>query len=170
MPVNVGDVIPYVICEVEGAKSLALRAFHPSLVIKAKGALKIDTMWYLTQQILPPIGRLCKDIAGTDMTQLADCLGLDGRKYQQLERPSLEDEVQTAVDDFHLADHEAFSSQMQPLSIQCRYCQVKIAKFPGVWNGDRHVSGLKCPTPRCPGVVGPETARDLAELYQAVRR
>ena len=117
-PVNVGDHIEYVICEKEGAKSAAERAFHPDDVERSEGELKVrgvvgvtwrgdaffvqrissrpsspysnppphthnhtqvDVEWYLTQQILPPIARLCEPIEGTSLAILAERLGLDKR-------------------------------------------------------------------------------------------
>ena len=40
-PVNVGDHIEYVICEKEGAKAAAERAFHPDDVERSEGELKV---------------------------------------------------------------------------------------------------------------------------------
>jgi DNA polymerase alpha subunit A len=37
--------------------------------------------WYLYKQIFPPVERLCANISGTDTVRLAECLGLDIRKY-----------------------------------------------------------------------------------------
>lgn len=39
----------------------------------------MDVEWYLTQQILPPIARLCEPIEGTSLAILAERLGLDKR-------------------------------------------------------------------------------------------
>ena len=36
----------------------------------------MDTAWYLAQQILPSVSRLCENIQGTDIPQLATCLGM----------------------------------------------------------------------------------------------
>jgi hypothetical protein len=44
-------------------------------VSKSDGSLRVDVQWYLTQQILPPVARLCENIEGTDLSQLAACLG-----------------------------------------------------------------------------------------------
>ena len=86
-PVNTGDHIPYVICvktdvEVQEA-SFAARAFHPDAVARSEGKLAVDLEWYLTQQILPPIARLCEPIEGTSTAMLADRLGLDGTKFNR---------------------------------------------------------------------------------------
>ena len=35
----------------------------------------VDYQYYLSQQILPPIERLCEPIEGTDRSRLAECLG-----------------------------------------------------------------------------------------------
>jgi DNA polymerase alpha subunit A len=91
-----GDVIPYLLCRSEGeetAKSAqADRAKHPDEFRRASGELKIgnadlsglpeiteirslDFEYYLSQQVLPPIERLCEPIEGTDRARLAECLG-----------------------------------------------------------------------------------------------
>ena len=44
---------------------------------------KVDVEWYLAQQILPPIARLCEPIAGMSKASIADRLGLDARKFEQ---------------------------------------------------------------------------------------
>ena len=98
-----GDVIPYVFClgdNGESSKSAqADHAKHPDEVRKADSGLKIgvyiasaidipcsaialtnqkkpaDYEYYLSQQVLPPIERLCEPIEGTDRARLAECLG-----------------------------------------------------------------------------------------------
>lgn len=40
-PVNVGDHIEYVVCEKEGVKAAAERAFHPEDVERSEGELKV---------------------------------------------------------------------------------------------------------------------------------
>lgn len=78
-PVNTGDHIPYVVCEGEG--SAAERAYHPDEVRRSNGALLVDVEWYLTQQLLPPISRLCEPIEGTSSAALAEQMGLDPSKF-----------------------------------------------------------------------------------------
>lgn len=65
----------------KGSSSAAQRAFHPDTVAKAGDLLTVDVEWYLTQQILPPVGRLCEPIEGTSQARLAECLGLDTSRY-----------------------------------------------------------------------------------------
>jgi DNA polymerase alpha subunit A len=105
-PVNIGDHIPYVICEqselpVDGPEnqvnqpesgvdstvvkpvaktSAADRAFHPDEIYRANGKLTVDYEWYLSQQILPPISRLCEPIEGTSAAFISLQLGLDASK------------------------------------------------------------------------------------------
>jgi DNA polymerase alpha subunit A len=75
--VKAGDFVPYVICiEVpadgaapasassssSGGGLLGSRAHHPDAVMASNGALIVDTRWYLSNQVLPPIARLCDPI------------------------------------------------------------------------------------------------------------
>lgn len=93
--VSVGDRIEYIICREDatgGSKDgtsaptssayYAERSFHPEEIMKAAGALTIDVDWYLSQQVHPPIARLCEHLAGTNSGMLAECLGLDAAKYR----------------------------------------------------------------------------------------
>jgi DNA polymerase alpha subunit A len=81
--VRVNDVISYITTApmAKSSDSAAQRAYSPLDVQKSAGALKPDVEWYLAKQILPPIERLCAPIDGTDASQLAECLGLDPKKY-----------------------------------------------------------------------------------------
>jgi DNA polymerase alpha subunit A len=76
----------------------ALRAYHPDTVEKLKrsGELAVDVEWYLTQQILPPISRLCEPIDGTSTSVLAERLGLDGSKFSR--RMALADDLRDLCD------------------------------------------------------------------------
>ncbi|KAJ8101126.1 hypothetical protein POJ06DRAFT_89105 [Lipomyces tetrasporus] len=74
------DVIAYIIAAGEGSNP-ADRAYPPQDVTKLGSDLRPDHEYYLAKQVLPPIERLCGAIDGTDVMRLADCLGLDTRKY-----------------------------------------------------------------------------------------
>lgn len=83
-----GDVIPYIFTLPEGEEAStksaqASRAHHPDELRKDGSELKIDLEYYLSLQVLPPIERLCDSIEGTDRARLAECLGLDVRRYTQ---------------------------------------------------------------------------------------
>ena len=74
IPVPIGFRVPYIICDdPEKPNSYAERAYSPEELL-AKG-LKVDVEWYLSQQIHPPVARLCEHIEGTDSALLAECLG-----------------------------------------------------------------------------------------------
>ena len=64
------------------SKQSAQRAFHPDEVYKSKGVLKPDKEWYIAQQVLPPVQRLCDPIDGTSPAQIAEQLGLDPAKHR----------------------------------------------------------------------------------------
>ena len=62
---------------------LASRAFHPDEVRASAGRLAVDLEYYLGNQVLPVVSRLCAPIEGAcDAGQLAECLGLDSAKYK----------------------------------------------------------------------------------------
>jgi len=95
-----GEVIPYVFCLGSDGKTSksaqADHAFHPDEFRRKDSGLKIGTPntgqpdkpasshviavvdfdFYLSQQVLPPIERLCEEIEGTDRARLAECLGM----------------------------------------------------------------------------------------------
>ncbi|XP_059612246.1 DNA polymerase alpha catalytic subunit [Phlebotomus argentipes] len=79
-----GDTVSYVICHDGTDNSQMQRAYHlDELPLNDK--LKIDADYYLTQQIFPVISRLCEPLDGTNISRLAQCLGLDAKKYKSLE-------------------------------------------------------------------------------------
>jgi len=80
--VPVGEHIGYIICE-GTSESFSDRAYPAEMVSKPENNLKVDTKWYLTQQIHPPLSRLLEHVSVTSSAQLAECLGLDPSKYGQ---------------------------------------------------------------------------------------
>jgi DNA polymerase alpha subunit A len=77
-----GDMISYIIC-LDGTEEPAMkRAYHID-EITAKPELKVDTKYYLEQQIHPVISRLIGPIEGTDSVRIAELLGLDGTKFKK---------------------------------------------------------------------------------------
>ncbi|KZT09817.1 uncharacterized protein LAESUDRAFT_756049 [Laetiporus sulphureus 93-53] len=144
-----GDVIPYVFClgeNGEAAKSAqADRAKHPDELRRAESELKIDYEYYLSQQILPPIERLCEPIEGTDRARLAECLGLDASRYRSSAGESEEryfgtlDSLISEAERFNDADH---------FIVRCRQCKAEIAFEP---ISDRESSLLLPSGPTCPG-------------------
>lgn len=57
--------------------SATQRAYSKSDLLKNGESLKLDTRYYLTQQIHPVVTRLCEPIEEIDAFHVAKCLGLD---------------------------------------------------------------------------------------------
>ncbi|KAJ6264276.1 hypothetical protein Dda_0420 [Drechslerella dactyloides] len=164
--VKANDVIAFIVTG-EGGHNLspADRAFSPQEV-KSEPSLKPDPEWYLSKQIFPPIERLCGPIDGTDAIRLAECLGLDTRKYQIASITS-----QTG-DEIHplestLPDEERFKD-MEPLLLTCLKCKSK-TKFGGLNTSSRICApeGIKCQDPEC-GFVFP-TSVLVAQVEACIR-
>ncbi|KAI0032658.1 DNA polymerase alpha catalytic subunit, partial [Vararia minispora EC-137] len=123
-----GDVIPYIFCLSEGTETgkvaQAERARHPDELRKSTEA-KIDFEYYLANQILPPIERLCDPIEGTDRARLAECLGLDPGRY----RTSVMgdgDEHHYGTFDSRIPESERYKDAA-PFVVRCRHCESNMA-------------------------------------------
>lgn len=162
-PVNSGDHIPYIITAVmEGQEgkdpSAAERARHPDEIRRSNGALKPDIEWYLTQQILPPTARLCDPIAGTSVSNMAEKLGLDSSKYNQMMKSSGgeidDEELVDYTPSSMLPDEERFKD-VEKLHLRCGECGVN-GEFHGIFHQSKDPSGqtilssgLRCNNPGC---------------------
>jgi DNA polymerase alpha subunit A len=130
--VRVGDFIPYIICE--GDAPMAQRAYHPTAIQQAGGLLSIDQKWYLSNQILPPVARLCAPIEETDAARLAYVLGLDPKAFANFGSSA---EQAAALDDddllmnLHENDEEKFKAARQ-LQFKCSCCKQSF-KIQGVY-------------------------------------
>ncbi|KRX02811.1 Ribonuclease H-like domain [Pseudocohnilembus persalinus] len=80
----IGHIIYYAICEVPGqkssSKSQAERAFDEMEILEKK--LTIDMEYYKSSQILNVVERMVDVLPNMSRSHLADCLGLDPKKYQ----------------------------------------------------------------------------------------
>jgi DNA polymerase alpha subunit A len=76
---RIGEHIGYIICE--GSESLAQRARSPN-----EEGITPDVDYYLSNQILPPVLRLCEPVSELDPSLLAESLKLDGSKYNKVEQ------------------------------------------------------------------------------------
>lgn len=145
-PVNIGDHIPYVICQ-QGpvGGSVALRAYHPDEVLRAPTEYTIDYEWYLTNQILPPIARLCEPIEGTSPAILSEHLGLDTSKYA---RSTAHQDDEIAENNWGfvaacmMADDERFKD-CKPLTIVCDACHDTV-HVTGVMGLEEGCTALTC--------------------------
>jgi len=145
-PVNIGDHIPYVICKehehADSSSSPAERAHHPDEVTRSHGKLSIDIEWYLSQQILPPISRLCDPIEGTSAAIISQHLGLDSSKYSMKTRNDDGDDEWGFTPKCLIDDSERFK-ECTPLLLTCTSCD-EMNVFPGVFGKDGCGSGLYC--------------------------
>jgi hypothetical protein len=151
---TVGDHIPYVICEPleadaensdtkKASKSSTERARHPDEIARSGGILKPDVEWYLTQQILPPVSRLCEPIEGLSQGLIAQRLGLNTSKYTQPrsfgDGELNDDELVNYVPESFKSDKEAL-----PDLFRVRSCK-RVSRFVVLAKGKRY---------RCRDLVG----------------
>ncbi|GJJ15609.1 hypothetical protein Clacol_009887 [Clathrus columnatus] len=121
-----GDVIPYIFCLGEDGQSSktaqAAHARHPDEIRKAESENKIDYEHYLSQQLLPPIERLCEALQGTDRSRLAENLGLDPSKFRGSSGSSGNDEeIVFGTLDSRVSDEVRFKNLKQ-LLVSCTGC------------------------------------------------
>jgi DNA polymerase alpha subunit A len=162
------DVISYIITG-DGkttSEAPAKRAFSPQDVQKVDSSLKPDIEWYLYKQIFPPVERLCANISGTDTVRLAECLGLDIRKYSinnntsggsnEMEIHPLESQIDDAV---RFAD-------AYRLTLRCRLCKGTFA-FEGLVDSIDLCSptGISC---RCGSTLSSISV--MAQLEHQIRQ
>ncbi|RVD90002.1 uncharacterized protein DFL_000985 [Arthrobotrys flagrans] len=149
--VKANDVIAYIITG-DGGNTVgpAERAFSPQ-ELKSDPTLKPDPEWYLLKQIFPPVERLCGPIDGTDAIRLAECLGLDTRKYQ-IASTVAQTESEIHPLESTLTDEERFRNT-KPLVLTCLACKA-VLDFGGL-NSDLAIcspDGLKCPGIGCDSI------------------
>lgn len=141
------DVIAYIVTG-DGkvtSESPAKRSYTPQDVAKADSGLTPDVEWYLYKQIFPPVERLCANITGTDTIRLAECLGLDIRKYSINNHTSsggTETEIHPL--ESQIEDEVRFKDAVR-LNFRCRVCK-NIFNFDGLLNSVDICSpaGIKC--------------------------
>ena len=115
--------IPYIICnnkkDTSGAKlGLADKAYHLKEVSKDSDLIP-DVNWYKENQILSSVSRLCKHIKEIDMYQLAECLGIDSNKYENMNKePNDIDLLSNTKQNAYI-----ISTSKNPLVIKCPVCK-----------------------------------------------
>ena len=107
----------------------------------------VDTRWYLSNQVLPPIARLCDPIQGTDAAQLAECLGLDASKFSHFTAQQSELEIDELAPSLECLedDYERFK-ECTPLLLSCRHCGAANVPYTGVFVRAPPVKGAPPPT------------------------
>lgn len=153
----VNNFIPYVICKQpfvadKQNPSLADKSFHPDEVVGSQGKHQVDNDWYITQQILPPITRLIEHIDGIDVEFVAQCLGVDPKKYRYHSDKKAGADGGVA-DDIGPVQNAILQTETEQslkkrsiaeLKVTCPHCQVAY-EFPGICQvGKQDVSGLQC--------------------------
>lgn len=137
-----------------------------------------DIGYYLHKQILPPVERLCAPISGTNVTQLADCLGLDTSKYR-VSTVSNESTVEAEVQplESQIPDAVRFKDA-SPLLLRCRSCK-HVSTFRGIspsmsTSEDEPMAskvlhdGIACPFEDCGKIIPGLTV--VAQLDSQIRQ
>lgn len=122
----------------------------------------LDHEWYLLKQIFPPIERLCAPIEGTEAVRLAECLGLDTRKYQITNHDGDAIEKDFTPLESRIPDEERFRDAAK-LTLRCRHCRESFT-FEGIIKSREHVSakGIVCGNAKCAATLSiPSIAAQL---------
>ena len=116
----------------------------------ANRELKPDVDWYIMQQLMPPITRLIQHIDGIEIDFVAQCLGVDPKKYKYhsstisgdveegqaaaIPQAVLKSETQRSLADRSIAR----------LTVQCPFCS-KQNEIKGIFQDNaRTISGIIC--------------------------
>ena len=144
----------------------------------ANSKLKADVEWYLYKQIFPPIERLCAPIEGTDGIRLAECLGLDTKRYSigtSTYGSSTSGAANQGLDihplESQIPDYLRFKT-CQPLTLSCLACKSQTpvhglsVNSPSIRNITPE--GIICSDPSCARPFRPLTV--VAQLEHTIRR
>lgn len=161
------DIIAYIVTgEGKTSENAAKRSFTPQDVMKGDSGLKPDVEWYLYKQIFPPVERLCANIPGTDTVRLADCLGLDARKYSINNNNSAgNNEAEIHPLESQIDDSVRFKDSTR-LTLRCRSCKAMFG-FEGILNSTENCSpfGIIC---RCGTTLS--TLSIMTQLEHQIRQ
>lgn len=169
--VRKGDVISYIITGDSKASSEppAKRAYPSHDVVKPNSDLTPDIEWYIGKQIFPTVERLCANIVGTSTAQIAECLGLDIRRFASTSgsssNPSGPADLEVHPLESQIPDAVRFADCVR-LSLRCRACKAS-APFEGLLGPPERISaaGVVCPT--CAAVL--PTLSVVAQVETAIR-
>lgn len=151
--VRPNDVISYIVTSGDAETSSlppAKRSYSPQDVLKPNSGLKPDVEFYLLKQIFPPIERLCAPIPGTDAVRLAECLGLDARKYQiNTSSSSKQQDTEIFPLESQIPDSVRFANSVR-LTLKCRFCKEQ-SVFEGLADSPQMCSanGIICSNESC---------------------
>ncbi|XP_040576162.1 DNA polymerase alpha catalytic subunit [Lepeophtheirus salmonis] len=162
-----GDTVPYVICLDGTDRPATQRGFHIDEVANENSNLKVDTKYYLSQQLHPVLSRICDPLDGTDSSRIAQCLGLDPDQFKKIIRSTEsneERELISEVDKFRPCNK---------LKIKC-VCG-EIITLESIVTGspssrDFHLSLTQCPKPDCGHIPLSQVNVIKNKLVQEIRR
>ncbi|CZT16094.1 related to DNA polymerase alpha catalytic subunit [Ramularia collo-cygni] len=123
--VKAKDVMAFVICgnNAGNNESAAKNAYELDEVMAKDSELVPDIDYYLHKQILPPVERLCAPIDGTNVSLLAECLGLDTTKYRvSSASKSTEQSNEITTLESQIPDHIRFKD-CEALGLLCLGCK-----------------------------------------------
>ncbi|KAL1968603.1 hypothetical protein VTN77DRAFT_1813 [Rasamsonia byssochlamydoides] len=151
--VRPNDVISYIVTTGDSETASlppAKRSYTLQDVLKPDSGLKPDVEYYLLKQIFPPIERLCAPIPGTDAVRLAECLGLDVRKYQiNTSHTNNQQNAEICPLESQIPDSVRFENAAR-LTLRCRFCH-ESSIFEGLVKSAKMCTphGLVCPNQSC---------------------
>lgn len=115
--------------------------------------------------MLPPIERLCDPIQGTDRSRLAECLGLDPKRYQNSSsNTNGESGVAFSSLDSQISDAQRFA-EAKPFIIRCRHCTNTNQIFTPISDRENPIvlpTGPTCPA--CHKLYGTASLRAQLEV------
>ncbi|KAJ4993926.1 DNA polymerase [Stagonosporopsis vannaccii] len=169
--VKAKDVMSFIITgdSSGSAENAAKNAYPVDEVVKPGSELKPDIDYYLHKQILPPVERLCAPISGTNITQLAACLGLDTTKYRVSTATEGKQETEIHPLESQIPDAVRFES-CTPLFLRCKTC-ASTAPFHGIADSRTRTlahTGIICANTEC-GTTLP-TVSIVAQLESQIRQ
>src|ERR1700761_412370 len=151
--IRINDVMSYIVTMGdEQTKSLPApkRSYTPQDVMKPNSGLQPDIEYYLYKQIFPPIERLCAPIPGTDSVRLAECLGLDVRKYQiNTSAGTSQQNAEIFPLESQIPDNVRFQDAAR-LNLRCRDCK-EVSVFEGLCDSTESCTpeGILCSHSAC---------------------
>jgi len=158
--VRPGDSIQYVIC-IGAEQSYADRAYPPEAVKSGAGVLRIDVPWYLSQQLHPPITRICELIEGMDAARIAEALGLDPAKFRRhVQKASNNAEPELFQPVSRVNEEERFKA-VEKLILTCPSCS-KSTTYDGVSDKTLAQPPLSCSS--CKSLFGESLVRNHVTL------
>ncbi|EEY20899.1 DNA polymerase alpha catalytic subunit [Verticillium alfalfae VaMs.102] len=166
--VRKGDVISYIITgDGQSSEPAPKRAYTPSDVLKPESGLAPDVEWYIAKQIFPPVERLCANIVGTSTMQLAECLGLDIKRYDTSRRrdDGVEKDMEVHPLESQIPDDVRFADCTR-LSLRCRTCK-KSSVFEGLYSQPTRVSPAGVLCDHCGATISPLSV--VAQVEHAIR-